>query len=306
MAATPRQLKLIDEAVNNHLKYYDTAFSDLLKHRVECLLLNTILSKDYNQNVEEEESQSKIPSSTRLRLHKFQVENSKLELSITNHIDQFLTILSIQNKMKPDIITDITNQLTNILNQNDHLKSKINRINTIEKPLMDKITGLIESFETNVNKMKVRLMHPSIIKNLDNPSRTEEQKANDLLQIDYRSFVLQLEDIKQEFKNFPNFDDELLNKEIEENLNNIKIFDKLDDDQIIYKLSRSTLPDISEELTIDNYEDLILKTIDDIKILNNENEKTKTSWNSNAEIIMKFKNIIDESKDDDNDIKMEE
>ncbi|KAI5958453.1 uncharacterized protein KGF55_005796 [Candida pseudojiufengensis] len=299
MSINARQSRLIEQSVNNHVKYYDKILSDLLKHRVECLLLNSILSQDLIQNNESEaELSSKISESTKLRFHKFQIENAKLELTVANQVDKLLTLAKIESDMKPDILAEMKAELKTIIDQNDHLKEKLSRINTIEKPLMDQISNLISSFEQNIDKSKARLMHPSIIKNLEKV-KTEEEKEKELSQVDYRSFVLNKKLLKEELSILPGFNVDKFAKEIEENMQNSKIFDQLGDDNILYKLSKSTMFNTSETLSIDNYEDLISKTIEDIEVLNNENEKTILSWNSNADLIMGFKQILEESKSSD-------
>lgn len=293
--ATPRQLIFIDNIAKNHVKYYDPTFSSYLKLRQDLFKLYTLIAKQI-EGTGDESAKSNVSHMTRFRLHQLEVELHKVELTYKTHIDELLNLLRIEKNMKPDIITGIKQELEQIIAQNEELQKKISKIKTVEKPLLDRITKLVGSFNDNIEKSTARLIHSTLLKSLGG-ERSEEKKEKDSLQIDYRSLVFSKDDLRQQIRHVLNDAGE--HGHIDEFLRNNKIFDEYDESKVLYKLYRSTLFDISNTKTLDEYDDMIAKTVEQIQTLKNEGESTKQSWSKNAEKMLKIKAIVNEGNEED-------
>ncbi|KAI5952088.1 hypothetical protein KGF57_004217 [Candida theae] len=306
--ATPRQLIFIDEVAKNHVKYYDPTLSSYLKLRQDLLKLYTSIQKQVLTIDADEDSSSKTTTTTTtttttsneshtisFKLHQLEVELHKVELTYRTHIEELLNRLRIEKTMKPDILTGIQKELDQIIAQNDELQEKISRIKTVEKPLLEKITKLVNSFNNNIEKSRAKPILSSYIKSLEGDI-SDEQKEKDSLQVDFKSLVFSKDELRSQLRQMLN--DELANHgHIDEILRNGKTFDEYDENKVLYKLYRSTLFDISQSKTLDEYDEMIAKTVEQIQTLQNEGESTKQSWNKNAEKILKIKAIVNEDAD---------
>ncbi|KAI5967413.1 hypothetical protein CANMA_003056 [Candida margitis] len=297
--ATPKQLVFIDDVAKNHVKYYDPIFTSYLKLRQDLLKLYTSIAKQI-EDAEEESATSQGSHMTRFKLHQLEVELSKVETTYKVHIDELLNLLRIEKTIKPDILTGIEEQLKQITTQNEELKEKITRIKTVEKPLLDRITKLVVSFNNNIDKSTAKLINSTVIKSL-NGERSEEQKEAHSLQVDYRSLVFEKDGLRSQIRQILN-DAAGEHGHIDEFLRNTRIFDELEESRVLYKLSRSTLHDISKSKTLDEYDEMIAKTVEQIQTLKNEGESTKQNWSKNAEKMLKIKAIVNEEND--NDVEM--
>lgn len=304
---TPRQLVFIDDVATNHVKYYDPIFSSYLKLRQDLLMLYTSITKQVEEPIKEEEDSSAVvskPHMARFKLHQLEVELHKVELTYKTHIDELINLLRIEQNRKPDILTGIKHELEQITAQNEELQKRITKIQKIEKPLLDKISKLVNSFNSNIEKSSARLIHSSIIKSLKG-ERSEEQKEKDSVQIDYQSLAFSKDDLRLQIRHVLNDAGEH-NGHIDEFLRNNRVFDEYDESHVLYKLSRSTLFDISNTKTLDEYDDMIAKTVEQIQTLKDEGESTKHSWSKNAEKMMKIKHIVNGDGNEEEDVEMAE
>ncbi|KAI3404180.2 hypothetical protein KGF56_003080 [Candida oxycetoniae] len=296
--ATPKQQRLIDDTVRNHVKYYDVVFSSYLKIRQEILLLNTTILKELKQQ-EEEDFPSVVFQETAFKLHQLLLDLQKSELLYKAHIEELVNVLQIQKVLKPDILTSVNSQLESIIKQNEELEKRIKDIKNVEQPILEKITTLVNSCNTNLAVPTARLLHPDVISGL---GKDEDKKEKESTQIDYRLLVFDTRDLQKRFLDLTA--DKLKNTDIDEYLKiNSKIFDRFknDDSRVIYKLPRSSLHELDSTTTLDKYDGLISKTIEQIQTLQKEGESIKSSWNKNASKITKMDAIL---KEDENDVEM--
>lgn len=296
--ATPKQARLISDAVENHLKYNDTTFAAYRKLRQDILALNTSIIKELNDNNGDSVPETgRVSPSTLEKLGQLDIELQKMELIYKAHIDELQNTLQIQKVLKPDILSSIKAQLESISKHNQELEDRIKNIKTIEKPLWDKITNLVASFNSNLATATARLIHPTIIMKIGQDELKREKESQ---QIDYRSLVFDKKELQKEFLKLTN--EKLITTNIAEFLDsNTRIFDKFidDDSKVIYKLPRSGLHDLDSTTTLDEYDELISKTITQIQAMQNEQESIKTSWHKNAEKIRKIDAIVNGKEDED-------
>ncbi|KAG5418375.1 hypothetical protein I9W82_003903 [Candida metapsilosis] len=299
--ATPRQLVFIDDVAKNHVKYHDPIFASYLKLRQDVLKLYTSISKQIEQDADAEGSTSGSQTS-RFKLHQLEVELHKVELTYKTHIDELANLLRIEKSLKPDVLTGVKEKLDQLIAQNEELQEKISRINTVEKPLLDKITKFVASFNSNIEKTRAKPILASYIKTLDG-DLSEEQNESESLNVDFRSLVFNKDELRSQVRQVLKNDAATAivatehGLHIDELLKTGKIFDEYDENKVLYKLYRSTLFDISHTITLDEYDEMIAKTVEQIQTLKNEGESTKQSWSKNAEKMLKIKAIVDETVD---------
>ncbi|CAK9437492.1 uncharacterized protein LODBEIA_P18700 [Lodderomyces beijingensis] len=299
--ATQKQLRLIYDTVDNHLKYYDTTFAAYLKLRQEILLVNSTIIRELNQDEADQVSSTprKLSSKLSFKLHQLQLELSKTELTYKTHMQELDNFLQIQKTMKPDIITGIKSQLEEVTKRDQELVARINDIETMQKPLLDRITALTKSFNSNLVSSTARTMYPTMIHML---GKDESKREKESMEIDFKSLVFDTKELQRQFT-------DLTESKITQTTNisefigsNTRLFDKLNDDEddssIIYKLSRSALHDLGATTTLEEYDCLIAKTIEQIQTLQNEGESTRLSWESNADKVIQFSAIIRDSSGD--------
>ncbi|EGW33955.1 uncharacterized protein SPAPADRAFT_59358 [Spathaspora passalidarum NRRL Y-27907] len=243
-----KQLKLIEESVTNHVKFYDKTISQYLKLRQEIYSL----SKD----------------STLLQVHQLKVELDKIGHIYQLHLQELSNILSIKPVAHAD---DINYQYEQLLEKETLLQERINNIRTIQQPILSKIQTLVNSFEQNIDSTKTRYISNRMLKEQDDRS------------IDYTSLIVTKEKLNSLVSEV----------DIDIDVTSYKIFEKYSDTEFLYRLNKSNLREFTHEMTVDDYEQLIESTLDQITTLQQEGAALESSWNNNANKIELIKHALD-------------
>ncbi|RCK66335.1 hypothetical protein Cantr_01986 [Candida viswanathii] len=330
-----RQQKLVDETIKNHLKYNDITFRSYLKLRQDLLQQNNAIQllvreakKDDQKEepVEEKEANSEAQdeemkdvdgeadkhktelSAEAIKLEKLKFEVDKRQIIFKLYIQDLKNALTAEAQKhkegyKSPELLDISNQLETLIAQETHLKTEIDNIKNVQKPMLDKITNLVSNFNTNITSATARIIHPSLLRN-------KEEDLENSIQINFNHAVFSKLDIQQMFAEV----DSNITEQVDNILDtNSRIFDKFDDHNedgengaspnLLYKIARSTLHDITSNTDLDEYDELIDRALKDISSSFKENQEIKSKWNAHARKVEKIKLIIEE-KDADGDLVM--
>ncbi|RCK63600.1 hypothetical protein Cantr_10248 [Candida viswanathii] len=330
-----RQQKLVDETIKNHLKYNDITFRSYLKLRQDLLQQNNaiqLLIREAKKNGQKEEpaedkEADSEPQDEEMKDVDGKVNKHKTELSaeaiklekLKFEVDKRLIIFKLyiqdlknaltaeaqkhkEGYKSPELL-DISNQLEALMGQETHLRTEIDNIKNVQKPMLDKITNLVSNFNTNITSATARIIHPSLLRN-------KEEDLENSVQINFNHAVFSKLDIQQMFAEVGGNVTEQVDNILD---TNSRIFDKFDDrnessenvasPNLLYKIARSTLHDITSNTDLDEYEELIDRALKDISSSFKENQDIKSKWNAHARKVEKIKLIIEE-KDADGDLVM--
>ncbi|RLV89577.1 hypothetical protein JA1_005079 [Spathaspora sp. JA1] len=247
-----KQQKLIEESVANHVKFYDKTISQYLKLRQEIYSLSCNLG----------------PSSTPdLTLFQIKYELDKIQHIYQLHLQE-LTNLIVPNNNTPT--NEITQQYESLLEKQTLLSEQISNIKTIQQPILFKIMSLVKSFESNIQSRYI------------SPRTIRDQKKTDST-IDLQSLVISLDELTTMIQEINYIDIDVVNS---------RIFEKFSDDEVLYKLNKSNLRELTSDMTVADYEELIESTIDQINTLKQEGDVLETNWNNNANKIELIKQAL--------------
>ncbi|EEQ43783.1 conserved hypothetical protein [Candida albicans WO-1] len=247
-----------------------------------------------------------------VRLEQLKFEADKVQITYESYLDELRNILAIESRKhaegyQPEVLTDAKNKLSSLVNQETELNAKIDDIKTVQKPLLDKVTNLVSNFNSNVTSSTARVIHPSLLRNID------DEGTENSVQVNYNHLVFAKSDISRFFAErtaVSELNDVLLSQVQDILESNSRVFDKVetqssseDSQKLLYKLARSSLHDINQNTDLDEYDDLIDKAIKDISISYQENQVIKAQWSKHARKVEKIKHILEE-QDEDGDIEM--
>ncbi|KHC64286.1 hypothetical protein MGS_06092 [Candida albicans P78042] len=247
-----------------------------------------------------------------VRLEQLKFEADKVQITYESYLDELRNILAIESRKhaegyQPEVLTDAKNKLSSLVNQETELNAKIDDIKTVQKPLLDKVTNLVSNFNSNITSSTARVIHPSLLRNID------DEGTENSVQVNYNHLVFAKSDISRFFAQrtpVSELNDVLLSQVHDILESNSRVFDKVetqssseDSQKLLYKLARSSLHDINQNTDLDEYDDLIDKAIKDISISYQENQVIKAQWSKHARKVEKIKHILEE-QDEDGDIEM--
>ncbi|KGU21603.1 hypothetical protein MGM_06057 [Candida albicans P75063] len=247
-----------------------------------------------------------------VRLEQLKFEADKVQITYESYLDELRNILAIESRKhaegyQPEVLTDAKNKLSSLVNQETELNAKIDDIKTVQKPLLDKVTNLVSNFNSNITSSTARVIHPSLLRNID------DEGTENSVQVNYNHLVFAKSDISRFFAErtaVSELNDVLLSQVQDILESNSRVFDKVetqssseDSQKLLYKLARSSLHDINQNTDLDEYDDLIDKAIKDISISYQENQVIKAQWSKHARKVEKIKHILEE-QDEDGDIEM--
>lgn len=247
-----------------------------------------------------------------VRLEQLKFEADKVQITYESYLDELRNILAIESRKhaegyQPEVLTDAKNKLSSLVNQETELNAKIDDIKTVQKPLLDKVTNLVSNFNSNITSSTARVIHPSLLRNID------DEGTENSVQVNYNHLVFAKLDISRFFAQrtaVSELNDVLLSQVQDILESNSRVFDKVetqssseDSQKLLYKLARSSLHDINQNTDLDEYDDLIDKAIKDISISYQENQVIKAQWSKHARKVEKIKHILEE-QDEDGDIEM--
>lgn len=247
-----------------------------------------------------------------VRLEQLKFEADKVQITYESYLDELRNILAIESRKhaegyQPEVLTDAKNKLSSLVNQETELNAKIDDIKTVQKPLLDKVTNLVSNFNSNITSSTARVIHPSLLRNID------DEGTENSVQVNYNHLVFAKLDISRFFAErtaVSELNDVLLSQVQDILESNSRVFDKVetqssseDSQKLLYKLARSSLHDINQNTDLDEYDDLIDKAIKDISISYQENQVIKAQWSKHARKVEKIKHILEE-QDEDGDIEM--
>ena len=247
-----------------------------------------------------------------VRLEQLKFEADKVQITYESYLDELRNILAIESRKhaegyQPEVLTDAKNKLSSLVSQETELNAKIDDIKTVQKPLLDKVTNLVSNFNSNITSSTARVIHPSLLRNID------DEGTENSVQVNYNHLVFAKLDISRFFAQrtaVSELNDVLLSQVQDILESNSRVFDKVetqssseDSQKLLYKLARSSLHDINQNTDLDEYDDLIDKAIKDISISYQENQVIKAQWSKHARKVEKIKHILEE-QDEDGDIEM--
>lgn len=247
-----------------------------------------------------------------VRLEQLKFEADKVQITYESYLNELRNILAIESRKhaegyQPEVLTDAKNKLSSLVNQETELNAKIDDIKTVQKPLLDKVTNLVSNFNSNITSSTARVIHPSLLRNID------DEGTENSVQVNYNHLVFAKLDISRFFAErtaVSELNDVLLSQVQDILESNSRVFDKVetqssseDSQKLLYKLARSSLHDINQNTDLDEYDDLIDKAIKDISISYQENQVIKAQWSKHARKVEKIKHILEE-QDEDGDIEM--
>ncbi|KGU20674.1 hypothetical protein MGK_06085 [Candida albicans P57055] len=247
-----------------------------------------------------------------VRLEQLKFEADKVQITYESYLNELRNILAIESRKhaegyQPEVLTDAKNKLSSLVNQETELNAKIDDIKTVQKPLLDKVTNLVSNFNSNITSSTARVIHPSLLRNID------DEGTENSVQVNYNHLVFAKSDISRFFAErtaVSELNDVLLSQVQDILESNSRVFDKVetqssseDSQKLLYKLARSSLHDINQNTDLDEYDDLIDKAIKDISISYQENQVIKAQWSKHARKVEKIKHILEE-QDEDGDIEM--
>lgn len=247
-----------------------------------------------------------------VRLEQLKFEADKVQVTYESYLNELRNILAIESRKhaegyQPEVLTDAKNKLSSLVNQETDLNAKIDDIKTVQKPLLDKVTNLVSNFNSNITSSTARVIHPSLLRNID------DEGTENSVQVNYNHLVFAKLDISRFFAQrtpVSELNDVLLSQVQDILESNSRVFDKVetqssseDSQKLLYKLARSSLHDINQNTDLDEYDDLIDKAIKDISISYQENQVIKAQWSKHARKVEKIKHILEE-QDEDGDIEM--
>lgn len=247
-----------------------------------------------------------------VRLEQLKFEADKVQITYESYLDELRNILAIESRKhaegyQPEVLTDAKNKLSSLVNQETELNAKIDDIKTVQKPLLDKVTNLVSNFNSNITSSTARVIHPSLLRNID------DEGTENSVQVNYNHLVFAKLDISRFFAQrtpVSELNDVLLSQVQDILESNSRVFDKVetqssseDSQKLLYKLARSSLHDINQNTDLDEYDDLIDKAIKDISISYQENQVIKAQWSKHARKVEKIKHILEEQNED-GDIEM--
>ncbi|KAF6066631.1 hypothetical protein FOB64_004106 [Candida albicans] len=332
-----KQQKLIEESIKNYVVYYDKTFSSYLKLRSDILelhntvrLLSTHKEKRNTSNPDDNETKEEVSTAEENSISKDEIEPDnikideadaestiefeadKVQITYESYLNELRNILAIESRKhaegyQPEVLTDAKNKLSSLVNQETELNAKIDDIKTVQKPLLDKVTNLVSNFNSNITSSTARVIHPSLLRNID------DEGTENSVQVNYNHLVFAKSDISRFFAQrtaVSELNDVLLSQVQDILESNSRVFDKVetqssseDSQKLLYKLARSSLHDINQNTDLDEYDDLIDKAIKDISISYQENQVIKAQWSKHARKVEKIKHILEE-QDEDGDIEM--
>ncbi|KHC54759.1 hypothetical protein MGE_06012 [Candida albicans P75010] len=247
-----------------------------------------------------------------VRLEQLKFEADKVQITYESYLNELRNILAIESRKhaegyQPEVLTDAKNKLSSLVNQETELNAKIDDIKTVQKPFLDKVTNLVSNFNSNITSSTARVIHPSLLRNID------DEGTENSVQVNYNHLVFAKSDISRFFAQrtaVSELNDVLLSQVQDILESNSRVFDKVetqssseDSQKLLYKLARSSLHDINQNTDLDEYDDLIDKAIKDISISYQENQVIKAQWSKHARKVEKIKHILEE-QDEDGDIEM--
>lgn len=219
-----------------------------------------------------------------VRLEQLKFEADKVQITYESYLNELRNILAIESRKhaegyQPEVLTDAKNKLSSLVNQETELNAKIDDIKTVQKPLLDKVTNLVSNFNSNITSSTARVIHPSLLRNID------DEGTENSVQVNYNHLVFAKLDISRFFAQrtaVSELNDVLLSQVQDILESNSRVFDKVetqssseDSQKLLYKLARSSLHDINQNTDLDEYDDLIDKAIKDISISYQENQVIK-------------------------------
>lgn len=243
-----------------------------------------------------------------IKLDKLRFEVEKKQVFFNLYIQDLKNTLAIESqKCKDDYKTpelvDIGNQLHTLIEHESQLRSEIDNIKNVQKPMLDKITNLVSNFNTNIVSSTARIIHPALLRN-------KEEDLENSVQVNYNHAVFSKLDVQQMFADL----DGRITEQVDDILDtNNRIFDKFDEhngegtdtesSNLLYKIARSTLHDITTSTDLDAYDQLIDRALKGIASSFKENDEIKSKWDVHARKVEKIKLIIQE-QDADGDLEM--
>ena len=123
-------------------------------------------------------------------------EADKVQVTYESYLNELRNILAIESRKhaegyQPEVLTDAKNKLSSLVNQETDLNAKIDDIKTVQKPLLDKVTNLVSNFNSNITSSTARVIHPSLLRNID------DEGTENSVQVNYNHLVFAKLDISR-------------------------------------------------------------------------------------------------------------
>lgn len=311
---TNKQQDLIDEVISNYLKNYDKIAQQYLKIRQDIYELTTSISQEITESKE-----GLVSDSNKFKIKQLLYDFDKVCEIYKTHLQILNLNLDIKQNIPPPYIEELNLQYDALLARKTDLKSEIDTLKNVQKPLLDKMRLLLKSFENGLNSRTAKRMNRIVSDGINEPDENSKD-------IDVQSLIFHSADMKTLFsdvdtklnqlKNIGNDDDpdniidtnqpKNITRYIDEHLRNGRTFHLLEEDKYIYDVSKSATVDTATSLTsVDEYDRMIENLIINIKDVIEHGAESKERWSNNArkldlikETLNKFEDSVDISDEE--------
>lgn len=311
---TNKQQDLIDEVISNYLKNYDKIAQQYLKIRQDIYELTTSISQEITESKE-----GLVSDSNTFKIKQLLYDFDKVCEIYKTHLQILNLNLDIKQNIPPPYIEELNLQYDALLARKTDLKSEIDTLKNVQKPLLDKMRLLLKSFENGLNSRTAKRMNRIVSDGINEPDENSKD-------IDVQSLIFHSADMETLFsdvdtklnqlKNIGNDDDpdniidsnqpKNITRYIDEHLRNGRTFHLLEEDKYIYDVSKSATVDTATSLTsVDEYDRMIENLIINIKDVIEHGAESKERWSNNArkldlikETLNKFEDSVDISDEE--------
>lgn len=311
---TNKQQDLIDEVISNYLKNYDKIAQQYLKIRQDIYELTTSISQEITESKE-----GLVSDSNKFKIQQLLYDFDKVCEIYKTHLQILNLNLDIKQNIPPPYIEELNLQYDALLARKTDLKSEIDTLKNVQKPLLDKMRLLLKSFENGLNSRTAKRMNRIVSDGINEPDENSKD-------IDVQSLIFHAADMETLFsdvdtklnqlKNIGNDDDpdniidsnqpKNITRYIDEHLRNGRTFHLLEEDKYIYDVSKSATVDTATSLTsVDEFDRMIENLIINIKDVIEHGAESKERWSNNArkldlikETLNKFEDSVDISDEE--------
>ena len=130
-----------------------------------------------------------------VRLEQLKFEADKVQITYESYLNELRNILAIESRKhaegyQPEVLTDAKNKLSSLVNQETELNAKIDDIKLC-RSFLDKVTNLVSNFNSNITSSTARVIHPSLLRNID------DEGTENSVQVNYNHLVFAKLDISR-------------------------------------------------------------------------------------------------------------
>lgn len=293
-----KQQELISKVVENYVKNYDKIAQQYLKIRQEILELSVRIRE------------SSPDSKERILL---EAKNKKLAYDLDNieqiyriHLNGMIKSLDADEQLPLLHLQELNITYDKLLREKTSLKEEITKLRDEQKPLLDKVQGLLKNFDQNMSSRSAKKANKFL--NISNLPAYDENNT----QLDFHELILTRDHLKQIFDDIEKriiaakHQDEDhgsitqadVPKMLEERVSNVRSVRRIDDDKYFYDISRSALIEGLTMLLLEEYNKMIENLVMNINDLIEHGTQSKERWTLNVKKLDAIKEVLKEFEDE--------